>query len=87
MQKLIQALLNEFSSLLDAESITFVQHYLDHGEYEMAFEGLFIELMKANAQIDKCELEKYFKLGQDLHLDEDSVFDGSFWDKFKEFAR
>lgn len=83
VEKLIQILLNEFIGLLDSESVNTIQHYLDHSEYEMAFEGLFIELMKANAAVEKNEKEAYFKLGRDLGLDEDSVFDGDFWEKFK----
>ncbi len=82
-EKSIQTLLNKFTSLLDSESMDAVQYYIDRDEYEMAFEGLFIELMKAKAFIDKSEMELYLKLGQDLGLDEDSVFDSNFWNKFK----
>lgn len=86
VEKLLQGLLNKFVVLLDSESVDSIQHYLDHSEYEMAFEGLFIELMKANADMDRGEMETYFKLGQDLGLDEDSVFDGNFWEQFRVFV-
>lgn len=86
VEKLIQILLNKYAGLLDSESVDSIQHYLDHSEYEMAFEGLFIELMKANVDMDEGEIETYFKLGQDLGLDEDSVFDGNFWEKLRVFV-
>lgn len=86
VERFIQALLHKFDGLLDSESLESIQHYLDHREYEMAFEGLFIELMKANADLNEGEMETSFKLGQELGLDEDSVFDGNFWEKFRIFS-
>ena len=85
-ERLLRALLGEFSGQLDSASFRAVQHYLDHDEYEMAFEGLFIELMKANADMNKSRLETYYNLGQKLGLDKDSVFDGEFWKKFRTFV-
>ncbi|MDY6930104.1 MAG: MafI family immunity protein [Pseudomonadota bacterium] len=81
----IQTLLNRFVGLLDTETVESVQHYLDHSEYELAFEGLFIELMKVDAVLEKDESEIYLKLAMELGLDRDSVFDGKFWEKFKAF--
>ena len=82
VEKLLQGLLDRFSNELDNESVNAVQHYLDHSEYEMAFEGLFIELMKLGVLLDKTSLRTYVELGESLGLKEDSVFDSDFWTKF-----
>lgn len=42
---LLRRLLDANKPNLDLKSIDAVLHYLDHDEYEMAFEGLFIDLM------------------------------------------
>ena len=85
-EQLIKSLLDDFLDFLDLESVNAIEHYLNHGEYEMAFEGLFIELIKADVSISQNELNKYFELGKDLNLDRDSVFDDGFWRKFLEFC-
>lgn len=86
LEKILQDLLNQFTNKLDIESIESVQHYLDHSEYEMAFEGLFIELMKLNINFTEVELKKYIALGEELGLSEDSVFDSEFWVKFLQYS-
>ena len=37
------------SNVLPPEGLTEVRHFLDHGEYEMAFEGLVLELIQNDA--------------------------------------
>ncbi len=86
VEELIRVLLNKFIGRLDSESVEAIHHYLEHSEYEMAFEGLFIELMKLKADINKNEKETYFKLARELGLEQDSFFDGDFWNKFKLFV-
>jgi len=66
--KMIQDLLNQNLEILDDESKEAVQHYLDHDEYEMAFEGLFIDLMSVNKLISNKNLDSYVDLGKQLHL-------------------
>lgn len=69
-------------SKLDSESIDFVNHYVNHDEYEMAFEGLFLEIMKLE-EIPKIDFLKSKMIGELLNLNEESVFDIDFWHKFK----
>lgn len=71
-------------SKLDAKSIKFVEHYIKHAEYEMAFEGLFIEIMKIE-DVPKIDLIKSRKVAKLLKLDEESVFDDGFWNKFEQY--
>ena len=86
-ENLISVLINKFKYLLDKESIDMIKHYLDHSEYEMAFEGLFIELMNVNAVLTKTEIETYYNLGLKLELDKESVFDSNFWCNFMTYMK
>lgn len=45
-EEFIRPIRNSVQPNLDKESIDAIKHYLEYGEYEMAFEGLFIEIMK-----------------------------------------
>lgn len=85
-ESMLQELLNQSQEKLDADSIESVQHYLDHSEYEMAFEGLFIELMKLNHIPKNADIGKYIELGKNLDLENESVFDADFWSKFVQFV-
>jgi hypothetical protein len=52
----------------------------------MAFEGLFIEIMKLKV-VPKFDLLECRKIGIFLKLNEDSVFDYDFWIKFDNFCK
>lgn len=64
-----------------------IQHYLDHGEYSMAFEYLYLEIMERP--------DSAFTLGQDkaqnialffeLNHESECMIDHAFWPKFKKF--
>lgn len=82
----LEELLERFGNLLDDESINSVRHYLDHREFEMAFEGLFIELIKIDTVFSKNELINCIHLAQKLGLDNESVFDGEFWESLNRFS-
>lgn len=71
---------------LNDESVRAVTHYLNHDEYEMAFEGLFLDLMEVNIFENPEILEQCYILGKLLGLDKESVFDVDFWKKFSEFV-
>ena len=62
-----------------------VLHYLRHDEPEIAFEGLFLDLMgKGNITISK-NADDYMEMARQLLLDKENVFDNDFWDKLKLF--
>lgn len=84
--KLIQGLLDRNASKLDSESIEAVQHYISHDEYEMAFEGLFIDLMALGEITSEENLATYVELGKKMALDQSTVFDGDFWSIFMRFV-
>jgi hypothetical protein len=82
IKEFIQLVLKLVESKLDNESIDYVNHYINHDEYEMAFEGLFLEIMKFE-KIPEIDFLKSKEIGELLKLDEESVFDFDFWNKFK----
>lgn len=84
--KVILSLMDDNKSRLDPESFSAIQHYVEHDEYEMAFEGLFIELMGLKFFASNTDLSNYIELARNLGLDHDSVFDENFWPKFISFV-
>jgi hypothetical protein len=86
-QVVLCELLKECESVLCSEAIEEVRHYIDNGEPEIAFEGLFIELMKINTIPEGLAKEDCMKFGKYLNLDVDSVLDDKFWPKFVSFIK
>ncbi|CAN7437753.1 hypothetical protein [Rhizobium sp. LjRoot258] len=69
---------------LDAESVEVIGLYLDNREYEMAFEGLFLELIKSGKTI-KLNASECMGMARQLKLDKETVFDYQFWSKFEAY--
>lgn len=69
---------------LDAESAEAIVLYLDNREYEMAFEGLFLELIKSGKTI-KINTNECMIMARQLKLDKETVFDHQFWPKFQAY--
>lgn len=68
----IRSIRNSVQPHLDKESIDAINHYLEYGEYEMAFEGLFIEIMKLSLK-PEIDYKKSIQVGKTLNLDKESV--------------
>ena len=60
--------------------------FFEHGEFEMAFEGLLIELITEGKKPKGFNAAEWIALGKEFELDKDSVFDGDIWEKFIEWA-
>jgi hypothetical protein len=75
----INSLLQQYASLLTSDAIANVQHYVDHDEYEMAFEGLCLELL--DRDFEGVDWDKCRDIARALDLDQESFFDPSFWDR------
>ena len=56
-------------------------------EYEMAFEGLFIELMKSNIWKSDIKLDNISKYAIEIGLNTDSVFDEKFLSNFQNWVK
>lgn len=80
----IEELLNEWKDYLDKETINFIRHYLKHDELEMAFEALFIEIIKLKKD-SFLNSNKAKDVALILKLDKESIFDMDFWKKFELF--
>lgn len=72
-------LLEKYQGVLDEGTLESVRHFIGHEEYEMAYEGLFIELMKINFNPRDIDMGVCMTMGESLGLNVESVFDGDFW--------
>nr|WP_208450335.1 hypothetical protein [Burkholderia anthina] len=78
-------LLEDYEGELGRETVDSVRHFIGHGEYEMAYEGLFIDLMDIRFDPNEINVDIYQKIGEDLNLNEERVFDEGFWEKFEDY--
>ena len=70
---------------LDSETIDAVQHYIKHDEFEMAFEGLFLDILIMDYWPEGLNIDNYCRVGYKLCLSTESVFDVNFWEKLMLF--
>jgi len=79
IQNQIGAVLDKYADFLDVETVDAVRHYIDHDEYEMAFEGLCLDLL--DQKVKDVDWPLCIALARRLGLDKESVFDPGFWGK------
>lgn len=77
----IQRTLKEVESRIGQQSIDSINHYVDHDEYEMAFEILFLIIMELK-DFPKIDLLKSKQMAEFLKLNEETVYDTDFWNSF-----
>lgn len=73
--------------LLGIKGINEIEHFFNHSEYEMAFEGLLIELTTVNKYPKGFNYTEWKMLGEHYNLDKDSVFDENIWGQFIDWGR
>ena len=83
----VARLFKECRSLVSARGAAEVQHYLDCGEYEMAFEGLVLELIEADASPLGFEFPVWKSIARETGILEDPVFDSDFGAKLDAWGR
>ena len=86
IENYIRSVLLLVQSQLASDSVNSINHYLTNEEFEMAFEGLFIEVMKL-PHVPKLDFSESRRVGELLKLDQDTVFDEDFWNKFRNYIR
>jgi hypothetical protein len=86
-EKRLEKYINSSKELLSIEEIREVEHYFNHSEYEMAFEGLLIELTKLGMYPKDFNFLEWKALGEHFNLDKESVFDESIWEKFLNWGK
>lgn len=80
-------LITDCKAYLDEEAANEVMHFYKHGEYEMALEGLLIEMMKINEYPENFSRDKIIELAVYYRLNVESVFDHYFWEKFLKWIK
>ena len=71
---------------LEQDTRAFVLQDLNHDEYEMAFEGLFLDLMKLGHFQSSFDIAHAVHLAKALNLHQESVFRDDFWPLFQAFT-
>ena len=69
-------------NIISSEAYLEISHFYNHGEYEMAFEGLIIELIQEAKYPQDFESSEWENLGMEFGFDKESVFDYDIWNKF-----
>jgi hypothetical protein len=87
IEETIGHVINECESLISEDSYKEVKHFYEHGEYEMAFEGLALELMQLDRRPVNFDYKSWCGIIKEMKLDQESVFDAEFWHKFQEWER
>lgn len=82
----LAVLLEKYENVLDKETSESVRHFIEHDEYEMGYEGLFIELMKINFNPRDIDMKEYLRIGGLLGLSRESIFDCDFWVHLKSYV-
>jgi hypothetical protein len=72
--------------LLLTDAIKEIEHYFNHSEYEMALEGLLIELTNLQKYPSGFNFLEWKALGEHYKLDKETVFDASIWTKFLDWG-
>lgn len=85
MELKLLELIRECEEYLDKESVDEVMHFYRHGEYEMALEGLIIEMIKVQKYPKNYTTDSINDLVLYYHLNVESVFDYYFWEKFEKW--
>ena len=82
----VEEMFLRFSDAIPSENKKELTHFLEHDEFEMAFEGLLIELLNAPALATREDLDRLLKLAVELNLspeDNGGVWDYHIVDKLK----
>lgn len=82
MEEKFKMLIEKCISILDAEAINEVWYYYNHDEYEMALEGLLIELTSAGKYPDDYDLNELDKLVEYYDVKNELIFDVNIIEKY-----
>ncbi len=90
LNKLVKTLQSEIdanSNVFPTARLSDIQHYLDHYEYGMAFEYLYLEIMeRPNSQLTLGEARaREIALFLELNDENECRVDHRFWPKFQDF--
>ena len=83
----IGEIIHSCKSIVSEETNKEVRHFYEHGEFEMAFEGLLIDLMKGNKVPQNYDYDQWCNLIKETGLDEETNFVGDLWENFQEWGK
>lgn len=87
MELKLLELIKSCIGIVDTEAYGEVMHYYKHDEYEMALEGLIIELISTNYSLSETKTKELLNLAHYYKLDTDSVFDADIWNKLLQWIK
>lgn len=86
-QNQLRTFIDASKYLIAPDGLDSVEHYFDVSEFEMAFEGLILELINSSKYPDGFNYSEWMRLAKHYGLDLDPVFDARFWDKFEAWGQ
>jgi hypothetical protein len=74
--------------VIPQERVNDIEHYLDSGEYSMAFEYLYLEIMERPNSVFHLGVEKAKEIAIFFGLDDENecMVDHEFWNKFLKWS-
>ena len=87
MERELLDLINVCEDILNKGAKDEIWHYYTHGEFEMALEGLLIEVCDKETYPHNYDISKIIELATHYKLNEDSVFDNHIWKKIIKWAK
>lgn len=85
--EILQCFWDTSKECLDEDSAKTIQHYLDHDEYEMAFELLILVLADLRKYPPNFVFEPWIELAKNLNLNTESVYAPDFWERFMRWGK
>ncbi len=73
-----EKVLSNFRTMLPEDSVEAIKHYLEHGEVEIALEGLCIDLI-SEGLMSLSDLYQLKSMAREVGLDRESVLRADFW--------
>ncbi len=81
ISEFVETNLDRFAKVISEGDHARLRHFWRHGEYEMALEGLVLELIGLDIQLSEAEYEVGLELVRSMGMDEHQSFDRKFWPK------
>lgn len=75
-------LINKCQNCIDKKGFKEVKKYYNYGEFEVALEGLIIELIAAKKYPEEFNPEEWKKIAIDFELNNETVLDDNSWENF-----
>ncbi|MEI5908580.1 hypothetical protein WAK64_16150 [Bacillus spongiae] len=86
-EKLLAKFITLSEGIINSNGISEVKHFFEHGEHEVAFEGLVIELSENGLDPRNFNYSDWKNLALEYGLDKESVFKADFWSRFKHWGK